>query len=122
MLAPAARCCRVSVRAAQRSDSSPHDQRERGEGRIYIQQAGVSQTDDQMLRQPVRELKSMEETDACLGRVRQPNTHSQARALTHTHTHTHTHNPPHVVFRALNHSAASEQQEGSSQQVKKQQQ
>lgn len=42
---------------------------ERGEGRIYIQQAGVSQTDDQMLRQPVRELKSMEETDACLGRV-----------------------------------------------------
>lgn len=91
---------------------------ERGEGRIYIQQAGVSQTDDQMLRQPVRELKSMEETDACLGRVRQPNTHSQAGA----HTRTHTHNPPHVVFRALNHSAASEQQEGSSQQVKKQQQ
>lgn len=35
MLVPAARCCRVSVRAAQRSDSSPHDQREKGGEDLY---------------------------------------------------------------------------------------
>lgn len=42
--------------------------------------AGLSQTDDQILRQPVRELESMKESDACLRTLWQPNT------LLHTHT------------------------------------
>lgn len=50
--------------------------------RIYNQQTEVSQTDDQILRQPVRELESMKETDACPGTVRQPYTHSQTRTET----------------------------------------
>lgn len=43
---------------------------------------GLSQPHDLMLRQTVRELQSVVETDVCLGTLWQPNTHS------HTHTHT----------------------------------
>lgn len=43
--------------------------RERKSGR-----GGLSQTDDQILRPPVRELESMKESDACLKTQWQPKT------------------------------------------------
>lgn len=69
----------------------------------------MSQRNDQILRQPVRELKSMN----CLS--------ENSEAVRYSFTHTHT-KYPHVVFRAVNLSAPSEQQEGNSQQVRAQQQ
>lgn len=72
----------------------------------------MSQTDDQILRQLVRELESMKESDACLRTLWQPNTHS----------HIHTQKSCLVASEAVNHSTACEPPEGSSQQVREQHQ
>lgn len=72
----------------------------------------MSQTDDQILRQPVRELESMKESDACLRTLRQPNTHS----------HIHTQKSRLAASEAVNHSTACEPPEGGSQEVREQHQ
>lgn len=69
----------------------------------YRGRGGLSQTDDQILRQPVRELESMKESDVCLKTQWQPNT----LLCTHMHTRTHL-----VVSVAVTHSTACAQPEG----------
>lgn len=82
--------------------------KKRGEGQRGEKKGGLSQTDDQILRQPVRELESVKESDACRRTLWQPNTHS----------HIHTQKSCLVASEAVNHSTACEPPEGSSQQVR----